>query len=247
MPESSPDEEIPRSDAWDRMRDAFRFRRSRTQVVVGLLLLALGFAFAVQVRSTQADVLSGARTTDLVRILDDLGEQRTRLTAEASRLRATMNELESGADQAGAARQAARERLTTLGILAGTLPAKGPGVILAVGDTDGGVMAADLLDAVQELRDAGAEAIQINDVRVVGSTSFIASAEGVMVDGTVVVPSYEIRAIGDPKTLASALAIPGGVIEGMREAGGRPSVTESTEVLIDALKPLPKAEYARPA
>ncbi len=234
-------------DGWSRMREALRLDPSRGQFVVAVLLLMLGFALAVQVQSTQDSGLTNARTSDLVRILDDLGEQRERLTAEASRLEATLQELQTGADQAGAARDAARERLETLGILAGTLPAQGPGVELTVSDPTGDVMAADLLDAVQELRDAGAEAIQIDQVRVVGSTSIIDSPQGIIIDGELVAAPYAVSTIGDPPTLASALAIPGGVIESLTEAGARPSVTESADVRIDALKQLASAEYARPA
>jgi uncharacterized protein YlxW (UPF0749 family) len=237
----------PEGDGWGRIRQALRFRPSRAHFVVGLLCLVLGFAFAVQVRSTQSDALAGARTSDLVRILDDLGEQRQRLASEAARLQSTLDELNTGVDQAGAARAAARERLATLGILAGTIPAAGPGVILSVADPEGGVRATDLLDVVQELRDAGAEAIQVNDVRVIGSSSFIDSASGIVIDGVVVTPNYEVRAIGDPGTMAAALAIPGGVLEGLQEAGARPSVTQSPDIAVAALKPAPSAEYAHPA
>ena len=60
-----------------------------------------------------------------------------------------------------------------LGILAGTVPATGPGVTITIDDPDGAVTRPTLLDGVEELRDAGAEAIEINDsVRVVASTSF---------------------------------------------------------------------------
>lgn len=239
--------ETPDSDGWGRIRKALRFRPSRAHFVVGLLCMALGFAFAVQVRSTQSDALAGARTSDLVRILDDLSEQRQRLSAEAARLQSTLDELNTGVDQAGAARAAARERLATLGILAGTVPAAGPGIILTVADPEGGVKAADLLDVVQELRDAGAEAMQINNVRVIGNSSFIDSASGIVIDEVVVAPTYEVRAIGDPDTMASALAIPGGVLEGLQEAAARPSVTQSPDIVVDVLKPVPSAEYARPA
>jgi len=253
MPESAafPSGESPPGsanvDGWSRIKVALRFRPSRAHFVVGLLCMTLGFAFAVQVRSTQDDALAGARTSDLVRILDDLGEQRQRLASEAARLQSTLDDLNTGADRAGAAREAARERLETLSILAGSVPAHGPGVVLTVADPEGGVGAADLLDVVQELRDAGAEAIQINDVRVVGSSSLIDSSDGIVIDQAVVTPNYEVRAIGDPDTLSSALAFPGGVVEGLQEAGARPSVTESPDISVDALKPLPHSEYAHPA
>lgn len=235
------------ADAKQRLKDALFSRPTRGQVVVALLFCALGFAFAIQVQSTQEGALNAARTSDLVRILDDLGEQRERLAGETASLQATLDELRTGADRESAARQEARERLETLGILAGTVPAVGPGIVLTVSDPEDVVDAADLLDAVQELRDAGAEAMQINDVRIVGSSSFIDSSDGIVIDGEVVAAPYLIRAIGDPDTLASALAIPGGVIEGLSESGARAVVAEGTRVAVTALKDLPTAEYARPA
>ena len=60
-----------------------------------MLLLCLGFGVAAQVRVTQQDALAAARTSDLVRILDDLSAQRERLSAEEVRLRATLSDLES--------------------------------------------------------------------------------------------------------------------------------------------------------
>ena len=235
------------NDAKQRLKDAFLSRPTRGQVVVAILFCALGFAFAVQVQSTQEDALTTARTSDLVRILDDLGEQRERLAGETASLEATLDDLRTGADRESAARQEARERLETLGILSGTVPAVGPGIVLTVSDPEGAVDAADLLDAVQELRDAGAEAIQINDVRVVGSTSFIDSSDGIVIDGEVATPPYLIRAIGDADTLSSALAIPGGVLEGLAESGAQATVAEGTRVAVTALKDLQAAEYARPA
>ena len=72
---------------------------------------------------------------------------------------------------------------------------------------------------MQELRDAGAEAIQINEVRVIGSTSFVDTPTGSRLTGRWYRRHTSIRAIGDPATMSSALAIPGGVIEGFTEAG----------------------------
>lgn len=249
MPDSREPDGLGQDGAgpWSRLRKSLRLRFSRTQFVVGSLCLVLGFALAVQVRSTQESALTNARTTDLVRILDDLTEQRERLVAESARLTVTLDEIRAGAGAAGAARDAARERLRTLGILTGTVAAHGPGILLTITDSDVQVAAADLLNAVQELRDAGAEAIQIADVRVVGSSWFIDAADGLQVDGVVVGQPYAIRAIGDPATMAAALAIPGGVLEGLSEVGAQAFVGEQDEIEVDAVKSLPTAEYAHPA
>ncbi len=102
---------------------------------------------------------------------------------------------------------------------------------------------------MQELRDAGAEAIQIGEVRVVASTWFEDDADGrgVSVAGTVLTSPYRLLVIGDAATLATALEIPGGVADTVRTAGGSIDVVQETEVVIRALQPVSTPQYARPA
>lgn len=246
---------IAAPSGWARLVSAVRPRATRSQLLAGLLCGLLGFALVVQVGQTAEAELGALREDDLVRILDDVGERQERLDAEAARLAATREELLSAGDQREAAREAARERTELLAILAGTAPAVGPGIRLVVNDPGGEVPARVLLDAVQELRNAGAEAIQVastsdvggDAVRVVASTAFVDSPDGIMVDGTLVEPGYELTVIGDPGTLATALGIPGGVLVAVESAGGRAVVEQLDEVRVDALRQLSEPEYARPA
>src|SRR5581483_12106297 len=78
----------------------------------------------------------------------------------------------------------ARERAAAYGVLAGTLPATGPGIRLDIGDPGRHVRANLLLDALEELRDAGAEVIQVGPVRA-GVNSYLTdtSGGGVEMDG----------------------------------------------------------------
>jgi len=233
-----------------RLARAFTPKLNRGQLLAGLLCAVLGFALVVQVRQTQGDNLDTLRESDLVRILDDVSQRSERLEAEADQLRRTRDELLSSSNQQQAAQEAAQERVDVLGILAGTAPATGPGIELTIVDPGDELGAVTLLDAVQELRDAGAEAIQIGNVRVVASTSFVnADDGGVLVDGTRVRSPYVFRVIGDPDTLAPALGIPGGVLATVesRGSGAQATVTERERVVVDALRPLPTPEYARPA
>ena len=88
-------------------------------------------------------------------------------------------------------------------MLAGTVPASGPGIRVTVNDPEGGLTLNHLLDGIEELRNAGVEAIEINDrVRVVAQTSFEDDPDGVRVDGVLLKPPYVIDAIGDADTLA---------------------------------------------
>jgi len=238
-----------------RLRSAMHPRATRAQGVAALLCGVLGFAAAVQVRSTQDEGLAGLRQTDLVRILDDVSERGARLQAEARDLQETRDRV-AGNDRV-AALDEARDRARVLGILAGTVPARGPGIELTVTDAAGQVGSEVLLDTLQELRDAGAEAIEISSVggpavRVVASTSFVdagqpGSGAGVEVDGTLLAPLYRFLVIGDPSTLQTALEIPGGVLEVLDQRGAQGVVTQEQSVDITSLRVTPSPRYARPA
>jgi uncharacterized protein YlxW (UPF0749 family) len=219
----------------------------RGSALVAALLAVLGFAVVVQTRQTQEDGLQSLRQSDLVRIFDNLQQRSTRLDEEAQSLQEEQQRLQSGTDRTAAAEQAARRRLEVLGILAGTLRATGPGIRLTITDPENRVSAAMLIDTVQELRDAGAEAIQVGDVRVVASTSFVDGPDGVMADGRDLRPPYEFVAIGDPATMRSALDIPGGVLETLRSGGAEGTVEPGTALTVTALRQVKPPEYARPA
>jgi uncharacterized protein YlxW (UPF0749 family) len=227
-------------------------RVRRVDLLVALLLAALGFAAAVQVRSTRTDgVLASARPDDLVRILDDLSGRDARLRQEITDLTTARERLTSAGGGAAALADAQR-RTQVLGVLAGTVPASGPGITLTVEDPRGVVRADVLLDALEELRDAGAEAVQLAGsgappVRVVASTALVDRPGGVTVDGVPLAPPYTFTVLGDTGTLRSALGIPGGVVATVARVGGTARVDPSTALTVGALRQLTPPRYARPA
>jgi uncharacterized protein YlxW (UPF0749 family) len=184
----------------------------------------------------------------LIKILDTVTNRAERLDAQTRELQQTSVELRSGSDRAAAAERATRARLEVLGILAGTLPAQGPGITLQIDDPQAAVDAATLLDTVQELRDAGAEAIQVGTVRVVAGTSFVDPAEGtgVVVDGTTLSAPFRFSAIGDKATLDTALDIPGGVLETLRQDGAHGTVRTADDLSVTALHQVRTPEFAVP-
>jgi uncharacterized protein YlxW (UPF0749 family) len=104
----------------------------------------------------------------------------------------------------------ARESLAGLQVLAGVVPVEGPGIRITIEDPEGEVEWDAMLDLVQELRDAGAEAIAIGDIRVVASTWFGPAERGIAISGEPAEAPYEISAIGPSEELAEAMSIPGG-------------------------------------
>ncbi|MFC4053746.1 DUF881 domain-containing protein [Actinomadura syzygii] len=206
------------------------------QLIGGLLCLVLGFAVVAQIRSNERDTtFATARQDELVGVLSDLGQRSERLRGDLRDLEDTKARLERDA-QGGTALEEARKRAATYGLLAGTVPAEGPGIELTVGDPRRGVRAVNLLDALEELRDAGAEVVQVNDVRAGVDSYFLDDRDGVRADGRALVPPYRFRAIGDPHTMTTALNIPGGLVRTLQAAGAEVSITPRAKVVVDAVR-----------
>ncbi|MER7184720.1 DUF881 domain-containing protein [Streptomyces hyaluromycini] len=222
-------------------------RVSRAQLIVAVLLFGLGFGLAVQVASNSDSdsALRGARQEDLVRILDELDDRTQRLEDEKTGLEKQRQELQSSSDQAAEARRQTAEKERQLGILAGTVAAQGPGITMTVDDPKGTVQADMLLDAIQELRAAGAEAIQVNGVRVIAGTYLTESGKSVSVDGNKITQPFVFRVIGKPQDLEPALNIPGGVVQTLEKEQATVTVERSTKIVVDALRPAKQPDYAR--
>jgi uncharacterized protein YlxW (UPF0749 family) len=109
-----------------------------------------------------------------------------------------------------------------------------------------------VLDAVQELRGAGAEAMQIAGadsaaVRVIASTYFVDGENGsLVVDGRRLSGPFTITVIGDPETMRTALFIPGGVVALVEEDGGNVIVDDREAVEVSQLHAPIKLDHARP-
>jgi len=240
----------PAPSGRDRLFAALRKPGSRGQVTAAVLLAIVGFAGVVQVRANEADdTYAGMRQADLFQILDSLAAASQRAEQEIARLEQDRNALQTSTDSRRAALEQAQQQADVLGILAGTLPAAGPGVRVTVGDPSGTVGTDQILNGLQELRNAGAEAIEINDtVRVVARTAVADGETGIVVDGQQLSAPYTIDAIGNPETLAAALDFTGGFIDDVEgEAIGGTVVVEQVENLEVATTREPgQPEYAEP-
>lgn len=232
--------------AWRRLLRVGRPRATRANALAAVLAIALGGAIAAQVQLTNDRDLGQLSQSDLVRVLDDVSLRATRLDQQVRELEATRDRLKSGVGTSTEAIDQAEKRVDTLGILAGTLGAQGQGIVLTIRDPGHAVTGPIILDVMQELRDAGAEAIDIGGVRAVAST-FIGDDNGTLtVDGVGIARPVVIKAIGDRKTLASAMSIPGGIVETVRQKGASASVAEQSTLQITSLHVPAPMTHAKP-
>lgn len=226
-------------------------RPSRGQIILAVILLVVGMALVMQFRTnTEQAPYQSLRRDELVQLLDNLNQESRRLSGEIAEQKELKQQLESGAGQEDVARKEAQARLDSLRILAGTAPAAGPGIVVVIRDPQGNLTADVLLNAVEELRDAGAEVIEINNsIRVVASTWIAPGSNGILVDGKVVHTPVTIEAIGDPHALEEGARFRGGLVsevEGPR-VNGTVSISQSQDVEIASIHSPPSTQYARPA
>lgn len=140
-----------------------------------------------------------------------------------------------------------QEELKTLNSLIGSIDVKGDGIILIVADnnnvttetvsvldniSDYLIHDKDLLMLVNELKNAGAEAISINGERIINTTSITCDGNVILINGNKISSPFEIKAIGSQEALIGALQRPGGYLEQQLEGYGLVTSVEKQEDII---------------
>ncbi|MEU8614789.1 DUF881 domain-containing protein [Actinoplanes sp. NPDC048791] len=252
-PEDSPEPVTGAPAVPEKEKPSAGRRLSSAGALIWLLLALLGFTLAVQLRSNDQDAgLATARQEDLVGILSDLEARDQRLQQEINALEESQRQLTSGVAGRQAALAEAGKRADELGLLSGTLPARGPGLKISIDPKGQPIKASAILNAVQELRGAGGEVMEIIGdngvaVRVVASSYFVDGDGGqVIVDGKQLSGPYTLWVIGVPSTMQTALQIPGGVVASVSQAGGNVTMEQRTAVEVSAVRQPTSLQYARP-
>lgn len=219
------------------------------RAAVAILAAAVGFLLVTQFRGQErfTQRLEAESEGDLARILASLNTETDSLREEIASLKLQLLTLQTSSARDAAAVKAAREQLTALEVLAGTTTAHGPGVVVRIDDRQHTLRYDTFVDIVQELRDAGAEAIAINDRRVGVQSAFTQDGDTVLIDGARLGTPYRVVAIGAPDTLDAGLAIPGGVVDTLSAANGvKVAVSRQANVVVPALASPPSFRAAHP-
>ncbi len=181
-----------------------------SQVTIAGVALLLGLLVVVQLRAQTAgsglDTLSATELTTLVANLNTANDQ---LRTEIASLQGEYQNLEA----AGAQGQTSVGQLSTdlarIRTWSGLAGGSGPGIQITI---QGRISGQGVEDLLNELRNVGAEAIQVANVRVVPG-SVVAGAPGSLsIENTPLGDPFAVSAIGDPETLTGARTRAGGII-----------------------------------
>nr|MBO2494712.1 hypothetical protein [Clostridia bacterium] len=195
------------------------------QLSITFVSLILGLALAAQFKNVQrvGGSVSLQRTQELTRQVQKLEQENDALEARIKEYEERIKEFENAIQSEGQSNKLIYEELERTRMLAGLVDLQGPGVVVTVNvkyvnewGEDAivqNVRYDDLLKLVNELNAAGAEAIAINDERIIATTEIRNAGNYIVINTNRYSAPFEIKAIGNPDTLEAALKLLGGVAD----------------------------------
>lgn len=223
-----------------------RFRMDlKANIIIAMVFMVLGFMLTVQFKTTERQRnVRIERVEDLSERLRIVEAEKNQVQKELADLRKNSGHLMSDAE------------LERLNLLAGTSEVFGPGLEIVLDDSASNkkvgenpnlyiVHDEDLLRILNELRAAGAEAISVNGQRIGAMSELRCAGPTVSINNVRSAPPYIIKAVGDPKTMASALRLRGGVVDTFSFWGINVKIHDSEKVVVPAQKTTRSYEYAK--
>jgi len=182
----------------------------RNQLTIAAVTFILGLLVIVQLR-TQASgaAFAGLSSQELTVLVANLNDRNDDLRGAIGTLERELATLTTNTQRGEVSVDELRADLRRVRLYAGLDPATGPGVVLTIrGPIDG----SGVEDLVNELRNAGAEAIAVESVRLVPGVVLLGAAGAVTVDDVPLDDPFELSAIGAPDKLTGSLTRSGGII-----------------------------------
>ena len=221
-------------------------KRKRGELTVVVAFLVLGFLLALQLKSvrlhTGVDATSASRLETLQQLYNDLANERDGLKDQLATAQKELADYRSAAAN-GEENEALKSEVDYLSMVAGLTDVEGPGVMVILRDSTASnttgdendylIHDSDLLSVVNELRDAGAQALSLNGERILATSEIRCAGSVVLINGQRLAAPFVIYAIGDPTTLYNALTMRGGVVDVLSQWKIQVNVTMSEKLLIE--------------
>jgi len=222
---------------------------------ITFVTLILGMMLAFQFRTTSAGNITPPQNREQELTLEkkQLVQDLLQLQGEIANLSSKLDEAEKGR---GKASEALKKELARIKRMSGLVPLSGPGVEVLIESSPGqdeknnssvlkSITDEHLLKVVNELNNAGAEAVAINGQRILAVSEIRLAGNHINVNATPVSPPYHIAAIGNGAELKSRLKIKGGIVEFLNEPGVSVEIQIKEKVEIPAYNGVVDFEYAR--
>ncbi len=206
-------------------------------IAITMVCIILGVMLAWQYKSINynqsMNALQYKRTDELKDDLIKLQKQKTELQDRLKELEKENQTYETVEAGDSAAAQQIKDNLAKARMFAGLVDVKGKGIIITLDNNEYvQVEDIDILNIVNELRASGAQAIAVNDERIVAMSEIRAAGRYIMVNGNQLTPPYIVKAISDPANLERSLRLLGGVLEPLEDLQLKVDLKQADEIII---------------
>jgi len=227
-------------------------------VSIAFVCVVLGIMISTQFRNVKnSDSLTVQRAEELTSKLNQVQKERDELKKQINDLEAKISNYENSAAKSSTVTKSLKDDLDKYKELAGLSDVEGPGIIVTINDGSTQLQPGadqnaflvhdeDLLNIVNELRAAGAEAISINDQRLVATSEIRMIGNTIDINSVRFTPPYVVKAIGNPDTLEAALRLKGGIIDTLSNWGIQVNIKRSDKILVKKYDGVLTYKYAKP-
>lgn len=219
--------------------------KTKISLVLGIMCFALTAGVCIQIRtvkSTSIGVSQNYEENNLRAEVLKYKEKYDELIKVTEKVDEELQEEIEKATQNNSELEDAKNKIKEGNKIIGLSEVKGPGVIITVADSDIDstnawnandllVHDGDILNIVNELKNAGAEAISVNEQRLVLTTPIICGGNIININGERIGSPFEIKAIGSPEALAN-LERPGGYLDNLDYKGINVNLKKSNDITI---------------
>jgi uncharacterized protein YlxW (UPF0749 family) len=197
--------------------------RTRSQLAIAAVALALGLLVVVQLRAQAGNAgLAQLSSQDLTVLVANLNARNDQLRREVASLQDELAALNQNRARGDESLDELRADLRRVRAYSGLDPVGGPGVTITIG---GPIDGSGVEELINELRNAGAEAIGVDGVRVVTGVVVNGAPGEASIGSRRLMSPFELAAIGASEKLTGSLTRSGGVIAQLAATEPQVSVT----------------------
>lgn len=180
------------------------------QVSLALIAMLIGITLVAQFRSqARPTALSSLPVAELSTRIQTLSDANRQLRTALAEQRDLLEEYQAAGAEGFSALDVSREEVRRIRAFSGLSAVEGQGILVRVSGSLDAIAVNDLLN---ELRNAGAEALSLDDVRVTASSVVVQGARTLEIDNVAIGRTFRLLAIGDADGLVAALQRPGGIV-----------------------------------
>ncbi|WP_066502071.1 DUF881 domain-containing protein [Abyssisolibacter fermentans] len=234
---------------------------AKNKLALGIVCVFLGLIMSLQFKTVNRVVGKGQlisnRAKEYTIEYQKLQTDKEELTKQLDDLNEKIKKYEDSASKENVYVEELTKEKQKYKMIAGYENVEGPGIELIIDDPDIEVLIGDntsyfvynydtIMTIISFLNTAEAEAISINGLRYTNYTEILPVGNHLNINGVSIGAPIEIKAIGPPDKLESALVFKGGIIDQLKRNELKVDLKQSDLITIQGYKKIMNFRYAKP-